>query len=936
MTDYKHTLNLPATDFPMKANLPQTEPARLQHWQATGLYEKIRLTFKDCPKFIVHDGPPYANGKIHTGHALNKILKDIVIKSKTLSGFNAPYVPGWDCHGLPIELNVEKKIGRPGSKLSAAEFRVACRQYAAQQVEVQRTAFMRLGVLGDWQHPYLTMDFKYEAQQVRAIAKILAAGHLQQGHKPVHWCTDCRSSLALAEVEYQEKQSPSTYVKFPLKMWTPESGLPDDAVPTFFLIWTTTPWTLPANQAIALNAEMNYVLVAAGVDSQKERYIIAADRLSEVASALSVTFTAPIMSHKGRQFQKCTAQHPFYDREAPVVLSTHVTAETGTGIVHIAPSHGEEDFRVGQENHLSLDTILGDDGCYLEDVPFFAGLHVAKANAAVVEKLKEHQALRHHTQLQHSYPHCWRHKTPLIFRATPQWFISMTSHGLRAHALDAVTTVTWVPEGGLKRITAMIENSPDWCISRQRTWGVPLPLFLHYQTHALHPRTLELLEHIAERIERVGVQAWFDLDPQELLGEEAEQYQKSQDTLDVWLDSGVSHFCVLRQHPELQFPADVYLEGSDQHRGWFQSSLLSSLAISNETPYKTVVTHGFLVDEKGYKMSKSLGNVIEPEEVIQSLGADILRLWTASTDYHGELAFSTEILKRTTDVYRRLRNTARYLLSNLHDFDPAQDLLPYADWVALDQWILDAAYTTQQSIQAGYAQYEFHQVYQTLHRFCSLDLGSVYLDITKDRQYTLPTNSRARRSAQSAMFHVLHALTRWMAPILSFTAEEIWSYMPGEKVTSIFLTTWHTSLQPLPENTLLNTVFWHDVFQVRAEVNKEIERLRGAHLLGSALEASVILYADTGLYTTLSRLGKELRFILITSEAQVLPWAQRSATAMATALPQLSLAISAVPHKKCVRCWHRCADLGEQLEHPELCARCCVNISGAEEERYYA
>ena len=926
MTDYKHTLNLPETAFSMKANLPQTEPGRLKHWQANGLYEKIRTAFKGCPKFILHDGPPYANGNIHTGHAVNKILKDMVIKSKTLSGFDAPYVPGWDCHGLPIELNVEKKFGRPGNKLNHAEFRAACRTYAQQQVNIQRESFVRLGVFGDWNNPYLTMDFSYEANQIRALTKIIDNGHLQKGYKPVYWCNDCRSSLALAEVEYKDKQSPSIYVKFPV--------IGEDYS---IVIWTTTPWTLPANQAVALNSEFKYVViedVGANGIRPVERYIVAEDLLPKFLAELNIENHKIVKTFIGKELEGIKLQHPFYDRHVPVVLSNHVTLDAGTGAVHIAPGHGMDDYQVGLKYNLSTDHPVGSDGCYVDGTEFFAGIHVNKANDVVIEKLKEKNALLHYSKLEHSYPHCWRHKSPLIFRATPQWFISMDKNHLKERALEAIKNVQWVPENGFNRIAAMVGNSPDWCISRQRTWGVPLPLFIHEKTGELHPRTNELLEAVAKRVEQSGVQAWFDLDKNELLGDEADQYEKSKDTLDVWLDSGLSHYCVLEQRPELQFPADLYLEGSDQHRGWFQSSLLSSLAVSNQAPYKAVVTHGFLVDDKGYKMSKSIGNTIEPEEVIRSLGADVLRLWVASTDYHGEIAFSNEILKRTADVYRRIRNTARYLLSSLHDFNPASDLLPVEKCLALDQWAIGHAHDVQEKLKAFFDKYEFHNVHQTIHNFCSIEMGSFYLDITKDRQYTMAANSIGRRSAQSAMYHILHALVRWLAPILSFTADEIWEQIPGEKEESVFVTKWHEKLQA--NNNILDNDYWANLRKVRDEVNKEIERLRNEQVLGSALEACVMLYVDESLYAKLSLLGEELRFVLITSEVDLRPLNEKPAEAVATAISGLALVITPVTHQKCVRCWHRREDIGSVEAHSELCSRCVTNIEGPGEIRHYA
>lgn len=926
MTDYKQTLNLPETAFSMKANLPQMEPKRLAHWLSSGLYEKIRVTFSGRKKFILHDGPPYANGKIHTGHAVNKILKDIIVKSKTLSGFDAPYVPGWDCHGLPIELNVEKKFGRPGTKLNHAEFREACRTYAQEQVNIQREAFMRLGVFADWEHPYLTMNFSYEANQIRAVSHMLKNKHIEKGYKPVHWCNDCRSSLALAEVEYKDKLSPSIYVTFQVNTTHPNklSG-------AYLVIWTTTPWTLPANQAVAVHPDLSYVLV----NADDRLLIVAEDLLTTVMTVLNISTYQILNTVLGNELKGLILQHPFYSRKVPVVLSSHVTADTGTGIVHIAPSHGDDDFRVGKKNGLNLETILGDDGCYVPSTDLFAGLHVSKANDAVMQTLKEKGVLLHQSMTEHSYPHCWRHKSPLIFRATPQWFIRLDKHHLREHALEAVNQVQWIPATGFNRISAMINNSPDWCISRQRTWGVPLALFLHKDTHEPHPKTEELLEKIAERVERSGIQAWFDIDSEELLGDDAAQYEKSQDTLDVWLDSGVSHECVLHQRSELQFPADLYLEGSDQHRGWFQSSLLSSLAISGQAPYKTVLTHGFVVDERGYKMSKSLGNVIEPEDVLKNYGADILRLWIASTDYPGEITFSTEILKRTADVYRRIRNTARYLLSTLNDFDPALDKVAPENLLLLDQWAIHHANTIQERLKADYDKYAFHDIYQLVHHFCSIDMGGFYLDIMKDRQYTMQKNSLGRRSGQTAMYHLLHALVRWIAPILSFTADEIWENIPGEKVESVFLAEWYTELTLFEGDLSVDQKVWKDLRLIREEVNKQIEQRRATHELGSSLEAHVILYVTTDRYDILQRFGDELRFFFISSKFTLQTWNEKPIDAIDSGVDGVVVMIKPVTDSKCVRCWHRRDEVGLNKEHSELCLRCVDNVSGAGESRQF-
>ncbi|HEB78574.1 MAG TPA: isoleucine--tRNA ligase, partial [Methylothermaceae bacterium] len=699
--DYKHTLNLPKTDFPMRANLARREPERLARWQAMNLYQKVRERFAGRPKFVLHDGPPYANGPIHIGHAVNKILKDFIVKAKALSGFDAPYVPGWDCHGLPIELQVEKEVGKAGVKVTPAEFRAACRAYARSQVELQRRDFIRLGGLADWHHPYLTMEPRFEADILRAFGRILERGHISRGAKPVYWCTDCGSALAEAEVEYDEKRSPAIDVRFRVvderNFLSRCHHVPghEGEGPVSVVIWTTTPWTLPANQAVALHPDLDYALVQCRSEQGPERLLIAEGLLKEVMGRYGIEDYRVIAYCRGKDLEGVRLRHPFYDREVPIVLGEHVTLEAGTGAVHTAPGHGEDDYVVGRRYDLPVDNPVGPDGRFLATTPLFAGEHVFTANDHVIEVLRERGALIHEEMIEHSYPHCWRHKTPIIFRATPQWFISMDKQGLRRRALEEIKRVRWIPDWGQARIESMVENRPDWCISRQRNWGVPIAVFLHKETGELHPRTGELIEAVARRMEEKGIDAWFELDPAELLGREAEQYQKITDILDVWFDSGVTHECVLRRHQELGFPADMYLEGSDQHRGWFQSSLLTSVAINDQAPYRQVLTHGFTVDEKGYKMSKSRGNVVAPQQVMDRLGADVLRLWVAATDYRGEMAVSDEILKRTADVYRRLRNTARYLLANMTGFDPARHMVPFERMLALDRWAVDRAWQLQ-------------------------------------------------------------------------------------------------------------------------------------------------------------------------------------------------------------------------------------------------
>ncbi|MDX1733388.1 MAG: isoleucine--tRNA ligase [Halioglobus sp.] len=934
MSDYKDTLNLPSTAFPMKASLAQREPQRLQRWQEMGLYEKIRSECAGRPKFVLHDGPPYANGELHLGHAVNKILKDIIVKSRTLDGFDAPYIPGWDCHGLPIELQVEKKVGKPGAKVSAAEFRKKCREYAARQVDGQRKDFVRMGVIGDWDNPYLTMDFRFEADIVRALGRIVDNGHLHKGFKPVHWCMDCGSALAEAEVEYQDKTSPAIDVAYSAvepaafisacdANWSGAVSVP---------IWTTTPWTLPASMAVCLHPELDYVLLQ-GRDCA---YLVAAALAQDCAARFGLGEAVELGRCRGAALERQELEHPFLERRVPVVLGEHVTTEAGTGAVHTAPAHGQDDFVVGQRYDIEVNNPVGGNGVFLPETELFAGQHVFKANDAIVELLRERGVLLHDEPYEHSYPHCWRHKTPVIFRATPQWFVSMDQNGLLEGAVEAVEGVSWVPGWGKARIDAMLANRPDWCISRQRTWGVPITLFVHRQTGELHPRTAELIEAVAQRIEEQGIDAWFDLDAQELLGDEAGQYDKVTDTLDVWFDSGVTHACVLRPRPELQYPADIYLEGSDQHRGWFQSSLLSAIAMNGEAPYRAVLTHGFTVDGDGHKMSKSLGNIIAPKTVMNDLGADVLRLWVAATDYRGELAVSDEIFKRTADSYRRIRNTARFLLSNLAGFDPEADVVSFDQMLPLDRWAVDRAAQLQQELVAAYGDYQFHLIYHKVHNFCANDLGGFYLDVIKDRQYTTQQDSMARRSAQTALYRIGEALVRWIAPILSFTAEEIWENLPGKRAESVMLAQWYGELERLDSAAAMGADFWQRVLAVRAAVNREMEARRAAGELKGSLDAEVTLFCDGQLRGDLEALGDELRFVLITSEARVAPLADAGDSAAATELEGLHLTVAVSAFEKCERCWHRREDVGSIERHPTLCGRCFENIEGDGEQRRFA
>jgi len=938
VNDYKNTLNLPQTDFPMKANLAAREPEILKRWQEMDLYNKLRQRGRGKIKYVLHDGPPYANGDIHLGHAVNKILKDIVVKSRSLSGFDSPYVPGWDCHGLPIELAVEKKIGKAGVQVEPAKFRQACREYARTQINRQREDFIRLGVIGDWERPYLTMDFAFEAGIIRALGRIISRGHVIRGHKPVHWCSDCGSALAEAEVEYIDKTSPAIDVRFAvvepdalLARCEHPSGHEGEG-PLSVVIWTTTPWTLPANQAVALHPDLEYTLLQCNSPQGRERLLIAEPLVKDAMGRYGIDDYRVVANCRGKDLEGVMLRHPFYAREVPVILGEHVTTDTGTGAVHTAPGHGLEDYVVGERYGLAVDNPVGADGKFLPGTELFAGEHVLKANEHVIEVLKAKGALLHVVAFNHSYPHCWRHKTPIIFRATSQWFISMDR--LREPALRAITETKWVPEWGEARIQGMVENRPDWCISRQRAWGVPIPLFVHKQTGEAHPDTERLINQVATRVETRGIDAWFDLKPEELLEAEAARYEKVGDTLDVWFDSGVTHACVLEQRAELQFPADLYLEGSDQHRGWFQSSLLTSVAIHGKAPYAGVLTHGFTVDAKGRKMSKSLGNDMGlPQKAIKTLGADILRLWVAATDYRAEMSMSDEILKRMTDSYRRIRNTTRYFLANLSGFDAAEPLA-VGEMLALDLWALQRARDLHQEILEAYEQFQFHLIYQKLHQFCVVDMGGFYLDILKDRMYTMPTNSRGRRSAQTAMFHILETLVRWLSPILSFTADEIWRYMPGSRGESVFLEAWYTP-PTLPDGTV-DSVFWSDVIAVRQAVSKELEKLRVAGGIGSGLDAEVDIYCDSSRRDRLLRLGDELRFIFITSYARVHPLEEKSPDAVETEIKDTYVQVAPSAYPKCIRCWHHREDVGVNKEHPQICGRCVQNVTATGETRSYA
>ncbi len=936
--DYKQTLNLPNTEFPMKADLARREPEMVAAWLKDDLYGKLRAHTAGRPSFVLLDGPPYANGVIHIGHAVNKILKDLIVKSRTLDGFDSPYVPGWDCHGLPIEQQVEKKHGRVGQKLDADAFRKACREFAATQVDAQRGDFQRLGVVGDWNDPYLTMASRYEAEQLRAFAAIIRRGHLVRGFKPVHWCLDCRSSLAEAEVEYEERTSPSVDVRFAIV--DPHDaarrfGLTtDDLLTASVAIWTTTPWTLPANQAVCLHPLFPYVLAEFDRPSGRERLIVADALKESFAARIGATAVRVLATATGEALEGLRLEHPFYEREVPVVLGDHVTLDAGTGAVHTAPGHGADDYEMGRRYGLPIDNPVGPDGRFVAGTPQVEGLGVFDANPKIIEMLSAAGRLIHHETYRHSYPHCWRHKTPVIFRATPQWFLSMEKEGLRRDTLAAIKTVRWIPGWGEQRITGMIETRPDWCISRQRAWGVPLAMFVHKETEEPHPQTPELLERVADLVAEGGIEAWFALNPRHLLGDEALVYEKCPDVMDVWFDSGAVHHVLPALRPGLiPFPADIYLEGSDQHRGWFHSSLLLSVAGRGVAPYRQVLTHGFTVDERGRKMSKSLGNVVAPQKVMQTLGADVLRLWVAATDYSGEISVSEEILKRMSDSYRRMRNTVRFLLGNLSGFDPARDALPAEQLLEIDRWALARAARLQQEVIEAYRSYDFHDIYQKVHGFCVIELGAFWLDILKDRLYTMPTASIGRRSAQTAMHHIAEAMVRWLAPILSFTAEEIWKFLPGPRNPSVLFSTWWK----LPAAAPGDAIDWNALIALKTDVSRELERLRTAGSLGAPLEAAVDVFLDEAQHRRMAAIGDELRFLLITSSARFRPAAERPADAVpaeSVAKDGAWISVSVLEAPKCARCWHRREDVGTDPAHPEICGRCVANLGTGETRRY--
>lgn len=931
MENYKNTLNLPNTKFPMRGNLSIKEPIRLKKWIKMEIYKKLRKNRKGCKKFILHDGPPYANGRIHIGHAVNKILKDIIIKSKNLEGYDSWYVPGWDCHGLPIEQKIEKN--NKGKKLTSKQIRKYCRKYAEKQIYSQKLDFIRLGILGDWDKAYRTMDFINQAGIIRSLSVLVKKGYVFRGLKPVNWCFDCESALAESEVDYLEKKSEAIDVAFLsidnyklVKIFGINKYIEK---PIEVVIWTTTPWTLPANQALHVRADCIYALVDVG-----DRFIILAEKLVEKCLSRYKLKGKIIAKTHGKDLEKIRFKHPlhkidsFYDRITIIYIVNYIDIKTGTGIIHSAPAYGEEDFiayiNKYKENMLKL--VKG-NGFYIKSLPLFGGKLIWKANSEIIVKLKN--SILAKEKIVHSYMHCWRHKKTLIKRATSQWFIGMDVGLLRQKALESIKKVKVYPNNGKKRLFNMIINRPDWCISRQRSWGVPMPLFVHRKTGLLHKRTIEIMEIIAKKVEKEGSEAWIKIKSCEIIGNEAIEYKKVTDILDVWFDSGTTHLHVMRGSNFIEDKADLYLEGLDQYRGWFHTSLITGAAIDGYAPYKELLSHGFTVDYKGRKMSKSIGNVISPQKIIKKYGADILRLWVVSNDYESEMTISEEIIKRVSDSYRRIRNTTRFMMANLRGFDPYKNIIVPEKMLALDRWALDRAAILQKRIKKAYKNYRFIEIYQQIYLFCTRDMGSFYLDIIKDRQYTTQKNSLYRRSCQTALYHIVEALSRWITPICSFTAEEIYEELPGKRYksrSSILLETYYRKLITLPKDATMGREFWKIIIAVKNEVNKCLEVFRNKKLIKSSLDSNVTLYVNDTYYKLLSRLRGELRFVLITSAAYLKKGIKKSARL--TDLAGLQVLVEKSKYKKCERSWERLPDVGKDKEHPTLCARSIDNLPG--------
>jgi len=932
MSNYKKTLNLPYTDFPMKANLSFKELDFLKDWEKENLYQLIRQSRRKEKKYILHDGPPYANGDIHIGHAINKILKDIIIKYKILDGYDAPYIPGWDCHGLPIELQVEKKYGKSKNKFMDNIFRKKCRIYAQSQVDKQMKSFKRLGILADWKNAYLTMSYQYESKVLYILASIFEKGYIKKGFKPVHWCTKCESALAEAEVEYQEKNSDSIYVKFYIKSIKKISQIFKKNIEiASAIVWTTTPWTLSANLAVAINADINYVLI--DIQKKSEKFIIAENLVKSFIQLTKCSSFLILAKCKGYLLENILLKHPFNSYNVPIILGKNIKCDIGTGLVHIAPAHGVEDYKISLEKKIKFQNIVQYNGVFLSDVFLVGGKYYSDANSIIVNFLKKHKKLWYYEKYKHSYPYCWRHNIPLIFLSTPQWFIIMNDKFLTNIAIKEIEKISWIPKWGFNRIKKMIENRPDWCISRQRKWGTPLPLFIHKKTGNLHPNTVQLIRKIASKVAKGGIEAWFESKISDFLEKnDQKKYDIIYDTLDIWLDSGISFHSVLI---EKKLPlADLYLEGSDQYRGWFHSSLLSAIATIGTAPYKSVLTHGFIIDENGKKMSKSLGNIVSVEKLVQKYGADILRLWTASIDYRSDIIFSESMIKSTIDIYRKIRNTIRFLLANLKDFCPESDLINTEDMVLIDQWAIEKTLSFQKEIRKLYDSYLFHLVVKKIYEFCSLDMGGFYLDIIKDRQYTCKKFSKIRRSCQSVLYHILEAMVRWITPILSFTANEIWKKIPGKRsVQWVFLDKWYKNLSKIPINSHIQMYEWDFFITLRNIVNQAIENKRKKNEIGSSLDIHVILYLKKEKRILLKKLGKELKFLLITSDVKIKKY--NSFVGEKTALEDIKIDIFISNYKKCKRCWHRVKNIGSNIDYYDICGRCVENLFQDGEKRFY-
>ncbi|QCI15840.1 isoleucine--tRNA ligase [Buchnera aphidicola] len=939
MNDYKKSLNLPKTKFSMKGNLSKKEPLILKDWYENNLYKLIRKTKSEKKIFFLHDGPPYANGNIHIGHAVNKILKDIIIKSKNLSGFDAPYIPSWDCHGLPIEQKIEEKLKINDKKISTIEFQTKCRQYAKEQVEKQKKDFIRLGVIGDWKNSHLTMNFKNEANIIRTLSKIIKKKYLYKDFKPVYWCLKCSSSLSEAEIEYSSKTSDSIIVGFKCLDVNLIEKLFNYKIlnkkEVYLPIWTTTPWTLPSSQAISIHPEFKYELI----ETPKYNLIIAEKLVKNILYILKIKKWTSINYIKGKYLEYTKFLHPFLKNvNLPVILGKHVTLESGTGAVHTAPDHGLDDYIVCKQYNIKINNLVNSQGNYENYVhPQLNGLNVLKSNSIIIKLLIKNNVLFHHDSLLHSYPHCWRHKSPIIFRATPQWFINIDREQLRDKLLKEIKKVSWIPEWGELRIKEMIKKRPDWCISRQRQWGVPMSIFINKKTGNIHPKTFFLMEKIAKKVEIEGIQAWWNIDLKEILDQEYALYNKSLDILDVWFESGNTHTSIEYKNKKYtKNSADMYLEGSDQHRGWFMSSLIISTLITKKAPYSKVLTHGFVVDAQGQKMSKSIGNTISPNNIINTLGADVLRLWVASSNYSSDICISNEILKNSSDIYRRIRNTARFILANINDFNPKENIISKNNMIFLDKWAIGQTKIVQEEIIESYKNYNFHAVVQRIMYFCSIEMGSFYLDIIKDRQYTLKKNSKERRSCQTAMYYIINALVRWIAPILSFTAHEIWKYLPNNKYQYVFMEEWFDKLFNLNQDDLLNNQFWNEIIKIKNEINKFIEEEITKKNITNSLECCITLYVSLSLFKKLKILEKEIKFIFLTSDVKIKIYdiAPKN-TKKSKKIPNLKVSLNKIEGKKCLRCWHYFIPDNNHVHDDNICNRCILNTIGNGEKRIF-